>query len=210
MKNNLFAFFALILMTSFSFAQQKGQVEAGLNIGLNFSNITDNDYYSSVPTNTRLAFNIGGSAEYYFSDRWGIKAKLIYDRKGWADDLFYYEDPYEEFITDYALDYITIPVMADFHFGRARNWYVNFGPYIGFLTSATVVDPDVDIKELINKEDFGLAFGGGYKFLINEHVKMFFEIDHQAGLDNIFEDGRGTSITNGRTSVNTGLLFLLY
>lgn len=195
----------------FLHAQQKGDVEASVNFGLNFSNITDIDYYGfGYQTNTRMSYNIGASAEYYFSNNWGIKAKLIYDRKGWADDIFYFEDTDEEFITDYALNYVTIPIMANFHFGRQRDWYVNFGPYLGFLTSAEAVDPNVDVSDFINNEDFGFAYGIGYKFLLNKNLKMFFEFEGQSGINDIFEDDLSGRVLNNRFSLNTGLLFLLY
>lgn len=186
-------------------AQETGDFELGGNIGLNIANVSDID--GQVETNSIVLYNIAASGEYYFSDRWGIKMKLIYDRKGWADGFITdIDDIYE---TDFHLNYITIPVMANWHFGSNRNWYLNFGPYLGFLVKAEDSELEMDVKDAFNTTDFGLAFGIGYKFKINENLKMFGEFDGQSGLTNIFENNSGDSVRNGRSSFNIGLVFTM-
>lgn len=73
----------------------------GLNL-TNVSTIVGQDNASS-----RTSFNAGVSGEYYFSDRWGLKAKLIYDSKGWSNGFI------NTVTTDYKLNYITLPIMAN-------------------------------------------------------------------------------------------------
>ena len=83
MKKQLFlAIFAILAFLNVN-AQDNGDFEFGIHSGLNLANITVSE--GQTDTNTRVAFNAGVSSEYYFSDRWGIKAKLIYDSKGWAN-----------------------------------------------------------------------------------------------------------------------------
>lgn len=203
MKKILLSIIALTAFVS-GYAQGKGNIEFGVNAGYNNSTITLNEY-SGTP-DSRLSFNVGVSADFYFSDRWSLKAKAIYDRKGWDDELLFIPN-LETGSTDIELDYITVPVMANWHFGRKRNWYLNFGPYVGFLISAKETRLNTDIKNEFKSTDAGLAFGIGVKIPVSDKVRLFFEFDGQAGTSEIFEDSREAS--NSRSAFNVGLNFLL-
>lgn len=189
-------------------AQEKGDFEMGVGLGVNSSNVVYGADAENA-TNSNIGINAAASGEYYFSDRWGIKTKLIYDSKGWADGFIFNEDTLESITTDFNLNYLTIPVMANWHFGSTRKWYLNFGPYVGILLSAKDSELGGDVKEAFNTTDFGLAFGIGYKFQIANNTKLYFEYDGQSGFADIFKNGLSDSTRNGRSSVNVGVLFLL-
>lgn len=199
----------LIIMTChLSFAQaSKGDIELGFGGGINFATISD--FEGETANGGYTAFNIAASGEYYFSDRWGIKMRLIFDNKGWGDGFVTDED-LNTIITDFRLSYLSVPVMANWHFGKRRNWYLNFGGYVGFLTSAKDTTLSLDVKELLNSTDFGLTLGIGYAFRLNERTRLFIEYDEQLGLSDIFVENPFTnSITNRRSSFNLGVLFQL-
>ena len=186
-----------------TFAQTNNQVEFGANIGYNVANvqsgnISNNDY--------RSGFNLGVSGDYFFSDRWSIKAKLIYDQKGWANG-FISADGSGDVATDYKLNYLTIPVMANWHFGRTRNWYLNFGPYVGILLSGKETSLGTDLKPYLNSTDFGLAAGIGVKFPVTDNAKLFIEADGQSGVTDIFKANSGSSVQTERSSINFGVTF---
>lgn len=187
-------------------AQEKKNVELGVNFGLNISNVSDIDSYDA--TSSKISYNIGASGEYYFSNRWGLKAKLIYDRKGWADGFIYDWDIdlFAENV-DFRLNYLTIPIMVNWHFGSTRKWYLNFGPYVGFLVNATESWGDSDLNDSFESVDFGLSYGIGYKFPLNDTTKLFVEYDAQSGLSEIFKFSELETIRNGRSSFNIGALF---
>lgn len=177
-------------------AQNKGDFELGGNAGVSFSNISIILNGFNYSTN----FTTGISGEYYFSDRWGVKAKLIYDPKGWGNgfiDEFFFEDVT---VNDFTLHYITMPIMANLHFGSERNWYINLGMYMGFLVDAKAYINDVDISNPIDKIEFGVAAGIGYKFSVSERTKLFFEIDTQHETSGIGKE---------RLAINFGVLFTL-
>lgn len=203
----------LLIITTYLFtlysinAQDKGDFEFGGHLGLNLANVST--IYGQEITDARVAFNIGALGEYYFSDRWGVKMKIIYDNKGWADGFITNEDTDVTVITDFKLNYITVPVMANWHFGSRRNWYLNFGPYAGFLINAEDSELEIDVKEAFNTNEFGLAYGIGYKFSLNEKSKLFVEYDGQSGLTDIFEENGGDSVISNRSSFNLGILFIL-
>jgi opacity protein-like surface antigen len=99
--------------------------------------------------------------------------------------------------------------MANWHFGRKRNWYLNFGPYAGFLLNAEETVGGVDVKEAFNTTDFGLALGIGVKIPVSDKLKISIEYDGQAGLLDIFKDNNFGRIQNSRASLNVGLNFMM-
>jgi opacity protein-like surface antigen len=214
MKKILTSLLILSGIYSVSFAQTKNTAEFGVNIGYNQAYITEGP---NLNTASISGFNAGVSVEYYFSDSWGIKGKLTYDQKGLGNGYLEFYDnngnSTEVYGVNYHLNYLTIPVMADWHFGRMRNWYLNFGPYVGVLLNATESsNSGVDIKSGINTTDFGLALGIGVKFPISNSAKLFIETDGQAGVTNVFKNNdfqTGQGSQNVRSSINFGILFPL-
>lgn len=193
-------------------AQEKGNVEFGVNSGVNLSNVS-NVYVSG---DMSVGFNAALSADYYFSDMWSIKVKAIYDRKGW-DNGEIYEFSYDPIVqpairTDFNLDYVTVPVQVGFHFGGKRNFYLNTGPYIGFLVNAKETEMDTDLKEGFSNVDFGLSFGAGFKYPVSDYIKIFTEFEMQGGVIEIFDERSNDALeitTNSRYSFNIGINFLL-
>lgn len=200
--------FALIGISQLQ-AQENGTIEVGAIGGVSFVTVSDIQGNSA---SARVSFNFGASGEYYFSDRWGIKAGLIYDSKGWKDGFINSLDPAGNSIrtdADFKLNYLTIPVMANWHFGSTRKWYLNFGGYAGFLLNAEETAFGTDVKEGLTSTDFGLALGIGYKFPITDNIKLTIEYQEQFGLIDTFENNTGDAVTNRRSSFNVGALFNL-
>lgn len=200
----IYVIIAALALGFFANAQDKGNIEFGFNTGFSMSTISDDDDFAE----TNLTFNVGASADYYFSNRWSIKVKAVYDRKGWDKD-FIPDANGNAIRTDINLDYLTIPVMANWHFGSKRNWYLNFGPYVGFLMSAKETTFDTDIKEAFNTTDAGLALGIGVKIPLNDKLKLFFEYDGQYGFGEVFKENDFDRVTNSRDAFNIGLNFML-
>lgn len=197
---------AVAMLGNFSAkAQEKGNIELGAALGVNLTNVSTSD--SDISGDTKTGFYGAVSGEYYFSDRWGIKAKLVSDPKGWANDYLFVN--YSLIKTDAKLNYVTIPVMANWHFGRNRNWYLNFGLYAGFLLMAKETALDTDLKDELKGTDFGLAAGIGYKFFINDNTKIYIEYAEQAGFVDIVKENEGDALRNSRSAFNVGVLFTL-
>lgn len=60
----------------------------------------------------------------------------MYDTKGWADGFPISASEENIETIDIILNYLTLPVMANWHFNKNRDWYLHFGTYAGFLTNA--------------------------------------------------------------------------
>ncbi|MGY6647467.1 porin family protein [Wenyingzhuangia sp. IMCC45574] len=197
----------LFIIISNMKAQNSGDIEFGLGGGINLSFLTDTNDQNS---GSKISNNFIAVGEYYFSDRLGLRIKTIYDNKGYQGSLSLSETvDNETFHTDFILNYLTIPITSNFHFSRNRNWFLNLGPYIGFLLNAEGSGLEIDVNELYKKVDIGVSFGIGYKFNINKNMQLFSEYDAQIGISEVFEKNQGEKIRNRRSSLNIGLLLNL-
>jgi opacity protein-like surface antigen len=199
---------ALVFGLAFgTYAQKKGDLEGGINVGLNTS-IVSGDYYWYDSGN---GLNVGLSADYYLSSAWSVKAKVVYDQKGF-DNVIYTSsfDPADDgYFTDVNMNYLTVPVVANWHFGRTHNWYLNFGPYVGFLLNAEETTGNEDLSDLYTSADFGLAFGIGVKIPVSKKLRVSLEYDGQVGLTNIAKDNGGYDLYNARGCFSVGVNFLM-
>jgi hypothetical protein len=183
---------------------QKGNVEFGVNVGLNNSYVQDSN--SEQHTDGVAGLNVGVSADDYFSDRWSLKVKVIYDQKGWGNGFVTDDSGNEIDGVNIKLNYITVPVMANWHFGHTRNWYLDFGPYVGFLTSANAAG--YDVKSAFSSTDGGVCLGLGVKIPISDRAKFFVEYEGQGGVANVFNNSSdGSNFQNVRGSLNIGVNF---
>jgi hypothetical protein len=192
----------LLAVSTAAFSQSKGKTEFGVNVGLNLANVTasgmTNDDY-------RTGFNFGVSADHYFSESWSLKVKLIYDQKGWNNGYIDYGTG--AVTTDYQINYLTIPVLANWHFGSAKNWYLNFGPYVGILLNAKETAGGMDLKPIVTSADYGADLGIGVKFPIATKAKLFIELNGQAGINDVFKDNSGYAVRNSVSAINIGVNF---
>jgi len=182
-------------------------MELGVGAGYGFSYVDYGDSYSSIIG----AFNASVSAEYYFSEEWGLKLKVIYDQKGSHDGSLVDNDGDEIDGLKARFNYITIPVMVAWHFGMNQNWYQNIGPYVGFLNSAKI--GGYDVKSDFNTVDGGLSEITGVKIPLKGKTSVFIELEVQQGLVNIAKNNdyySGNYYSENwidRGSINVGLDF---
>lgn len=198
-------FTTLLVLTGFyfsAFSQEKGDFELGINVGYNAATVRMD---ANANSNYRNGLNVGAFGDYFFSDRWSIKAKLTYDQKGW--DRGYINFDGQNFNTDYHVNYLTVPIMASWHFGKKRNWYLNFGPYAGFLLSVNETRLGYDLRENFQKTDLGFDLGIGVKIPVAKRAKLLFELDGQGGITDIFKNNEGSKVLNSRSSLNVGMVF---
>ncbi|MES2426195.1 MAG: porin family protein [Bacteroidota bacterium] len=205
MKKIFTTLFMLLGFYSLTQAQSRNKNEFGIDIGYNGAYLMANNSYES--TDVASGFNIGLSVDHYFSRTWSLKVKAIYDQKGWANGYIINNDNNTTINgVDFKLNYITVPVMANLHFGRTKNWYFDFGPYIGFLTEAHANYQNLDVTDMVNSTDGGLAMGIGVKIPLSHSTRFFIEYDGQSGVAHVFR-GSYDNAQNVRGSFNVGLNF---
>ncbi|RKR83130.1 outer membrane protein with beta-barrel domain [Mucilaginibacter gracilis] len=197
MKKLLSTLILVLGLCPAAFSQTKGSTEFGVTLGYNGSTVTT----TNTNADYRSGFNAGIGGEYYFSDSWGFKAKVLYDQKGWANGYI------GSTITNFNLDYLTVPLLANWHFGHTKNWYLNFGPYVSFLTSAKTAVNSQDVKSIFNDNDAGLDLGIGVKFPVSGTAHFFIEVSGQGGVIDIAKSNSGSTISNSVSAINIGLNF---
>lgn len=157
----------VILTFGFVNAQDKKEMSFGIKGGLNISSITN---VSGLNTSSLIGFHVGVFGEFMLGDEFAIQPELLYSTQGTRlDDGVSKED--------FKLGYINIPVMVKYYVADAFS--LELGPQIGFLVSAK--SGGVDVKDLVEKTDFGLNFGAGYDFVEN----MTLGIRYNLGLTKI-------------------------
>lgn len=203
MKKLLFtAALAVLIFTSVTAQSDKGEFTLSPQIGYNTSTYAVSD--SNFGFDNRSALTAGIVSEYYFSDRWSIRAGIIYDPKGSKDSGNNVD----------KLNYVTIPVNANWHFGSTRKWFLNFGPALSILTNAESElsnGTTVDIKEVVNSVDVGLAIGIGYKFPVSDNFELYIDYQGLGGFLDVTNNKLNLpySLKNSRSSFNIGGVFKL-
>lgn len=196
MKKNLLSLIALVTF-GFTNAQikEKGTVEITPKIGASrFFENAEND-----ATNYNSGVELGATIDYYFNNRWSLRSGLIADKMGGrANDAgTIYED---------KLNYLSIPINANWHFGSTRKWNLNFGVSQSFSTSAsyTVNGIETEIKSSeIESFQLGLTYGIGYKIEITKKFGILIDAQFFNGLTNIIKVNT-TRILNNGYSFNIG------
>lgn len=171
--------------------REKGTIELAPQIGFAISDFHGKD----VPSDSHTAvssLNIGVGADYFLNNRWSIHSGLFLNTMG--SDLAQIQE----------LRYLTLPVNASWHFGSDRRWNLNFGPSVGFLTSAKY--DGTDNKDAFNKVQVGLNAGIGYKIKVTSKFSVLVDYQLMYGLSNTVKDAEVKNISG---SLNVGGIFKL-
>jgi hypothetical protein len=187
----------LFFVCFFATAQnrEKGDIEITPIIGYANSNYVSNKPISNNPISS---VDFGVNADYYFNNRWSLRSALLLQSMG--SEYFIFEKLEDK------LEYITIPVNANWHFGSERSWNLNFGPSFGFLVSAKTNGEDV--KEYAESFQIGLSFGIGYKLTINEKIGILIDLQGVSSFTEDVKDG-SNQIRNSYSVLNVGCVYKL-
>ncbi|MBB4801964.1 hypothetical protein HNP37_002025 [Flavobacterium nitrogenifigens] len=220
MKKITFLLFAFSLIT-FKTIAQESKFKLGIQGGLNYSSFRGYDSYADE--NPGFAYVFGISLQHQIQENLSIKADLNYERKtqnfkGTVEVLNpeVPTGPMEgnyRFKTTAYLNYIVLPIMLKYNFSADKSFYVNGGPYLGYLLKSGIKsksnipgvinadDEDTDRKKSL---DFGLSAGIGKEFKLDSNHLIYVEIRENLGLQNISK----TEVINDGT-IKTNSLNLL-
>lgn len=168
--------------------REKGNIELTPIVGYSTSYQLDSFLFGSSAVS---GIQLGIYGNYFFNNRWSLRTGLLYQKMGTNDvDFAIFSSEYSE-----RTNYITVPLTVNYHFGTKRNWYVNYGIDVGFLTNAEANYNDgngfVDINDLANSTQFGINGGIGYKFKISPNFLMVVENSNLIGLTDSTEQRSG-------------------
>ncbi len=173
MKKLFFA--ALAVMLSFGMAHAL-LPSFGIKGGVNLSNIYGTDADLLNP-DMKLG-GIGGAFVTLDLVALKIQPELLYSQKGYKWSY------YGASVTEHA-DYLEIPLLLKFSFGKIIVPSIYLGPSIGVLVSAkeTYQSQSYDAKDLYNSNDFGLVFGAEVK----TPAKVSVEARYNLGLSKVYK-----------------------
>ncbi|MDQ6472243.1 porin family protein [Flavobacterium sp. LHD-80] len=194
---------AAIAVMTFGFANAQS-VKFGIKGGVNLSTFTGDVEDAS----SKVGFQVGGFAEFKFSDKFAIQPELLYSLQGAKFDEKGDSYTYKENI---HASYLNIPVMARYYVVNKLS--IEAGPQIGFLLSAKDKWESLEngekytgkenIKDSFKSVDFGLNIGAGYDFTENVSAG----IRYNFGLSNISDFEDAGKIHNNVISLNLGYKF---
>jgi Outer membrane protein beta-barrel domain len=178
---------------------------------------------------SRLAFNFGVLSDFKVHNNFSLQVELNYAGQGGKRDGM---QPitnlpaslsqglpagtylYADFKNKAVLDYLELPIMAKLSWGKMFGYYVNAGPYLGYLlhaaektkgTSTIYEDPNgkypltemgypvppqnfnanTDITSSIKRFNVGVTGGGGVSLKLDPKDKLFFDARVEYGFINI-------------------------
>ncbi|NBC58553.1 MAG: outer membrane beta-barrel protein [Bacteroidetes bacterium] len=184
-------------------SQTNKNYEIGVLGGINFSKLKNENFSTSTDANQLVGYNFGIQGEYYLSSSLGIKVRLLAIQKGDKrsdfDGVIFSLSSF-----NYNLEYFTIPIMLSWHYSD-KGWYLDFGPYVGFLLSAKEEMNRIDAKDFFNDNEFGFSVGFGRGIALNEKIKLIAEIRSQVGITDISKSD-STNLSNLSLGFNIGVI----
>ncbi len=208
-KNEIALFIVGILFTSLIYAQN--EIGFGVNVGGTYSKFRGNKLIESA--DAKIDFLIGVSFEYYLKENLSIKTNLNYERKSYTNKSFGIDEfglTINEVKITTNFDYISLPILIKYKLGNSNQFFVNGGPFLGYLLnnkSKASGYPDDETISLNKKLDIGLSFGIGKKFNLNDKNNLNIEIRENLGLINISDV---EVIDNGTIKTNSLNLILTW
>lgn len=180
---------AIVILTISTLSKAQIAIRGGVNIANN--SITAED--ASVSFSDRIGFHAGLMAEFAMSEKLTFRPGLLYSQRGNKIEILGLVS------LKMNLNYIDIPLSFTYGFsGRKKGFFVELGPNIQYLLSATgeADGESEDIKDDFKPFDIGLLIGLGYKI----NSKLSIGLNYNAGLINILE-----ASSNGESMKNTNI-----
>lgn len=223
MKNTLIiALFSAMGITSL-FAQTSNRYDWGIEGGPNLSDLRMKFSPSYFVEKKPAIFGSAGFIFQYNTKKiLSFKTGFSFQRKGTQIQNLIFTDQFGSQLGTaknlFTLDYITLPILVKASFGKKVQFFVNAGPYAGFLLAKTekfIIDK-ADGKEVfknhdmsgLNRFDFGIASGIGVAIPIKESWKIHAEFRNYLGLIDINSSNLNEMYTN-TTDFRVGLVYRL-
>jgi len=195
----LLSVFAVIATLNINAQERdKGAIEIAPYVAYS-SAFFNGDNVDAYETKSGVSYGVVG--DYFFNDRWSIRSGVTYDAMGAS---------IKGLGNDIDLDYISIPLNANWHFGSTRKWNLNFGLTPSFLTSAKVEGQEGDIKNEVESFQLGVSYGIGYKIEVSDTFSVLITGQGNVGVSNINKiEGSNLTQLNAFSFLGLGGVFKL-
>ena len=183
----------LLFCSSLLFGQTN-KINIGFELGTSLNSLYGND----VLDDNEISFGFSGGLtfQYNFTGLVSLRTNISFERKGFATKIQLTDElgnSIGEVTSQSNFDYLTIPLLARFTFGKKIHFFVNAGPYLGYLLKEkdiTEAFGEYQKLESVNTDrferlDFGITTGLGVIFSIQDKLLLTVEIRNNLGLVNI-------------------------
>lgn len=135
------------------------------------------------------------AVQYDLNERFGVRLGAGYHRKGSSVKVGYTDVDgirSDQGVLRTELDYLMIPLMARFSFGKGTRFSVGAGPYAGYLAKASSIQelgpigtPAEDITKRMKRWDMGLCASVAAGWSLGPRTTLSAEVRYDKGFTNI-------------------------
>jgi hypothetical protein len=202
----LLIFFCSILYTAFAQknknTNKQANMEYGFLSGVNFNSVRKNNQNVFLKENLTNynGVSIGAYFKLSINKLFGVKVLAQYDQNGYRLGEITFTDASGNDLAPgnvtIKTTYLNFPVVGEFTFGSKVKYYINAGPYVGFLLSSNVItkiasNSNFNGFESKEKSDsyrntnFGISFGTGTLIPVSKKIQLHIALKNNFGLSNI-------------------------
>lgn len=190
-KSTLFGLLFIIGATTYG---QTNKFDVGVEGSPSLISLRGNDFIDEFHEST-IGFSGGFFLQYNVNKVVSLRTNIAYERKG-SNVSFQISDTNGNFLgegTNHTnLNYLILPILARATFGERIKYFLNVGPYFGYLINQTVVIkgdniPTTRDKNMYNLKRFdtGISTGLGLSYPIKTKYALSLEIRNNLGLYNL-------------------------
>jgi len=227
--NRILCAMTLVIMVAAYNAANAENLWVGLRAGPSVPRLSGGNNEVSRGYSSIMAPNFGVTVEHFLTEQFSVQCEVDYsgqggERNGLQPITIEQEGlpqmpPGQYFYGDFKnksiLYYLEIPAMAKYHWGDSDHWryFVEGGPYLGFLLSAeqrtrgesrlyldqnrtplaiegqelppVSFDANTDVKSDLKEVNVGITAGVGVEYMINQGNQIFLDIRGEYGLRSV-------------------------
>ncbi|MBL7922817.1 MAG: PorT family protein [Bacteroidia bacterium] len=212
-------FLVLLISLSIQTPAQKNFVQVGLLAGPSWVNLYGNPFIETF-LEPEFRFTGGPTVYYPFHKHFAVKSNLFFESKGSGGILPLFDEAGEPLgihETEVHYNYLTIPLLFDYYFGRRLKGNLTAGPYLGvMLNQNTTYTKPVGGESIVEKGtanfipwDGGLVLGTGGRYTLSKRFTVSIEGRYNIGLTNIVSRPVMGSLTiyNLSTQIMLGIFY---
>lgn len=202
MKNKHVLFLAIVLISIKTYSQES-RIKYSFQGGVNYSRYRGSDFLEVGDNKFSIAYLFGASFEYQIQEKLALKVDVNYERKveKTKNTLYNYYNPEDLDISDTFVNtsfsnYIALPILIKYNFSEKNSFYLNGGPFLGFLLNSGyktdfILDGEdtspIDTTKSNKTLDLGITFGIGKEFNITDKNRIYIELRDNLGLINRYK-----------------------
>jgi len=190
MKKSKLILIILGLIFSINISSQDN-LKIGVTAGINYPK--NRGYRDPQFHSFKKGYLFGVSFDYYFKDKFSLKANINYERK-----IKNRYDYIERDDLDEIFEYINLPLVLKYEFYKSR-FFVAGGPFLNYLLNNQISDNPNGLNITpLKKIDFGLSLGIGTNISLNNKNNFTIEIRDELGVidTSVYGSLNGTTKTN--------------